>query len=90
MDDERGPGMARVLLLIVALVVVAGIVWMLLARSGEPVETTYETDVQDLSGGELIVTDPTETGVPVDVPDVEMTNVPPDAAQTEPAAPPAE
>lgn len=39
-------------------------------------EKTYEAAVEDESGGELIVRDVDPDEVPVDIPDVEMTNVP--------------
>jgi len=39
-------------------------------------ETTYEPAVEDLSGGELQMADPDAEGVPVDLPEAEMTNVP--------------
>ena len=47
-----------------------------LVACGQPAETTYETDVVDESGGELIVTQPDPNAVPVDLPETEMTNVP--------------
>ena len=50
--------------------------------SGEEAEPTYEAGVTDEGGGELIVTDPSETGIPVDLPDTPMTPVPPEATQT--------
>ena len=83
-DDPIGSS-SRTWLLIVALIVVVVIAWMLLSRGGESEEPAYEAGVTDQSGGELIVTDPEETGVPVDLPEAEMTNVP-----AEEAAPPAE
>ena len=43
-----------------------------LAACGQPAETTYETDVVDESGGELIVSEVDPDAVPVDVPDTEM------------------
>ncbi|WP_010408381.1 hypothetical protein [Citromicrobium sp. JLT1363] len=49
-----------------------------LAACGEPEETTYEVDAVDKSGGELIVADEDAQGVPVNVPETEMTNVPPE------------
>ncbi|TYC90975.1 hypothetical protein [Novosphingobium sp. BW1] len=49
----------------------------LAACSPEPAKD-YTTDVEDKSGGELIVTDVDETGVDVKVPDTPMTNVPPE------------
>lgn len=36
-------------------------------------EPSYETDTEDLSGGELQVADPAAEGVEVDVPETEMT-----------------
>lgn len=57
-----------------------------LAACGEAEETTIEPDVEDISGGELIVTDPTPA-VPVTLPETPMTNVPPESVATEtPAA----
>ncbi|GAM06625.1 hypothetical conserved protein [Novosphingobium sp. MBES04] len=47
------------------------------ACSPEPAKE-YTADVEDKSGGELIVTDVDETGVDVKVPDTPMTNVPPE------------
>ena len=43
-----------------------------LGGCGEPAETTYETDVVDESGGELIVSDVDRDAVPVDLPETEM------------------
>ena len=57
-----------------------------LAACGEAEETTIEPDVEDVSGGELIVTEQTPA-VPVDVPETEMTPVAPETPETEtPAA----
>ncbi|UIP07585.1 hypothetical protein LY632_04065 [Erythrobacter sp. SDW2] len=50
-----------------------------LAACSEPAEPTYEVDATDESGGELIATTPDPDAVPVDTPDVKMTNIPPDA-----------
>jgi len=63
----------------------------LAACGGEEAEPAYEADATDESGGELIVTDPEETGVAVDLPETPMTPVPPEATQppTE-TVPPAE
>ncbi|MEW9854976.1 hypothetical protein [Novosphingobium sp. M1R2S20] len=60
----------------------------LAACGGQPEEKTYEADATDVSGGELIVTDANSPGVPVDVPEVPMTNVSPEspeAGETSPA-----
>lgn len=46
-------------------------------------EPTYEADAEDLSGGELQVADPDAEGVPVDLPETEMTNVPPEPVYEE-------
>lgn len=48
----------------------------LAACGGSETEPTYEADATDQSGGELIVTDPSETGVAVDLPETPMTPVP--------------
>ena len=63
-----------------------------LAACGEAEEPTYETDVVDESGGELIVNEPDPNAVPVTIPETEMTPVEEGTATTEPAetAPPAE
>ena len=58
--------------------------------SGEEAEPTYEAGVTDEGGGELIVTDPEETGIPVDLPDTPMTPVPPEATQPATEGEPAE
>lgn len=42
--------------------------------------TEYTTDVKDESGGQLIVEDANSPGVPVNLPDTPMTNVPPSEA----------
>lgn len=46
------------------------------ACGGAEEETTYEPAVEDLSGGDLQMADPEAEGVPVDLPEAEMTNVP--------------
>jgi len=61
----------------------------LIACGDEPADTTYETDVVDKSGGELIVTEDTPA-VEVDLPETEMTNVPATATATATATPTAE
>lgn len=48
-----------------------------LAACAEPEEETYTTDVEDQSGGELIVEERDPDAVPADVPDVPMTPIPP-------------
>ncbi len=54
----------------------------LAACGGEAEETTYETDVVDESGGELIVTDPEAPAVEdQQIPETPMTPVPPDGDQ---------
>ncbi|GAB5348478.1 hypothetical protein [Alteriqipengyuania sp. 357] len=50
---------------------------MLTACSAQE-EKTYEVDATDESGGELIVADENPEGVAVDLPETEMTNVPPE------------
>jgi len=70
----------------------AALILSLAACEQKPQETTYETDVEDVSGGELIVTEETPA-VPVDLPTTEMTPVPPEtpgSPPTEEATPPAE
>lgn len=52
-----------------------------LAACGEAEETTYEADAEDLSGGELIVTEEDPDAVPVDTPDTPMTPVPEEDAE---------
>lgn len=52
----------------------------LAACAGEEEDTAYEAGAEDLSGGELQVREPEEGEVPVDVPEVEMTSVPPEEA----------
>ncbi|MBO9517709.1 MAG: hypothetical protein J7493_06545 [Porphyrobacter sp.] len=51
----------------------------LAACGQEKTERTYATDVQDKSGGELIVTEQDPNAVRVNTPDTPMTNVPPGA-----------
>ena len=56
-----------------------------LAACGEREEPTYEADAEDLSGGELIVSEATP-GVPVDLPETPMTPVPEGEAGAAPDA----
>ena len=65
-----------------ALLPLAG-AFALAACGGETEEPTYETDVVDESGGELIVTDPEAEGVDVQLPETPMTPVPPTDGSTE-------
>jgi len=55
----------------------------LTACGGEQQETTYDTNVADQSGGELIVTDPDANAVDVQLPETPMTPVPPMTETTE-------
>jgi hypothetical protein len=64
--DEHAP---RVTLAMVAALAVA-------ACNQAQEEKSYEAAVEDKSGGELIVREVDPDEVPVDIPDVEMTNVP--------------
>ena len=48
---------------------------------GEAEEPTYEADAEDMSGGELIVTEEDPDAVPVDTPDTPMTPVPEEGAE---------
>ena len=50
---------------------------------GETAEPELEADVEDISGGELMVEPADPDAVPVDLPETEMTNVPP-AEATQP------
>lgn len=59
---------------------------MTLAACGDN-ETAYEPAVGDVSGGDLIVTDPTPEAPPVELPQTPMTPVPPDAEPAQPPAP---
>jgi len=69
-----------------ALALSAAALLALAACAEEPAEeTTYEPAVEDVGGGELQVADPDAQGVPVDVPETPMTNVP--AEPTESAQP---
>ena len=59
----------------------------LAACAGEAEEPTYEVDAEDMSGGELIVTEEDAEAVPVDTPDTPMT---PAAEETAEPVEPAE
>ena len=56
---------------------------MLAACGGAEEETTLETDVEDLSGGDFIVTEEDPDAVPVDLPETPMTPVPEDEVPTD-------
>lgn len=51
------------------------------AACNQAEERTYEVDATDESGGELIVREVDPEAVPVEIPEVEMTNVPADEAE---------
>ncbi|HWK40633.1 MAG TPA: hypothetical protein VNR60_01760 [Croceibacterium sp.] len=77
MADESGAaGSGRALVIaLVVVVLLALIAWGAgLFDSGK--ETTYVAGAEDVGGGELIVTEPTDTGVAVDLPETPMTPVP--------------
>ena len=57
----------------------AAVLLLAACGSAEEEDVTYEADVEDLSGGELVVTDSGEPGIPVQLPETAMTNVPLDA-----------
>lgn len=59
---------------------VLGLALTLAACGGAEEETTYEADVTDVSGGELIVTEETPGAVPVTLPETPMTPVPVEGA----------
>lgn len=59
----------------------------LAACGGTEEERTYEADVTDLSGGDLIVSEEDPNAVPVTTPDVAMTPVPVEEAADDAAAP---
>lgn len=46
-------------------------------ETGDQTPATYSTDVEDLGGGEIIATDQQADAVPVELPETEMTPVPP-------------
>ena len=58
-----------------------------LAACGDSEDATYETNVVDESGGELIVTDPEAEAVDVELPETPMTPVPADEEAAAEAAP---
>jgi len=51
----------------------------------DPEPANVETDVEDISGGEMMVPDETSAEVPVDLPETPMTPVPDASASTAPA-----
>jgi len=68
------------------LIIPAAFALALAACTAEEEETTYEPAVEDLSGGELQMADPDAEGVEVDLPETEMTNVPPEEMSEDGAA----
>jgi hypothetical protein len=76
-DDLKGISTGQVLLISVIVVLVLALVaWALgLFESGGG-ETTYVVGAEDRSGGQLIVPNPSESGVAVDLPETPMTPVP--------------
>lgn len=75
--------LARILARIPALALPAAALLSLAACVPEAEDKTYEVGVEDVGGGELQVADPEAEGVPVDLPETPMTNVP--AGEAEPA-----
>ncbi|MCL6250114.1 hypothetical protein M3P36_03505 [Altererythrobacter sp. KTW20L] len=57
----------------------AAVLLLAACGSAEEEDVTYEAGVDDLSGGELIVTEQDGQGIPVELPRTPMTNVPLDA-----------
>ncbi len=79
MADELSGGTStgQVLLISVVVVLVLALAaWAMGLFENGTGETTYRVEAQDRSGGELIVTDPSEAGVAVDLPQTPMTPVP--------------
>jgi len=71
MNDAPASTLARPLLALAAALAIAA------CGAEEDTATTYEADVTDESGGELIVTDPQDPAVEdVQLPDTPMTPVP--------------
>lgn len=58
-------------------------------QAGEEKET-YKAGVEDVGGGELIVSEPDPNAVPVDLPETPMTPVPPGSETSSPVPSPAE
>ena len=63
-----------------ALALAPALALALAACGGQEEERNYEVDAEDLSGGELQVREIDPNEVPVDLPEAEMTNVPPEQA----------
>ena len=77
-DDLKGTSTGQVLLISVIVVLVLGVVaWALGMFETPEGKTTYTVGAEDRSGGELIVPNPSESGVAVDLPETTMTPVPP-------------
>jgi hypothetical protein len=81
MEDgkKEGRSLRALFIITVALVVLAAAAWqfdLLNIRGEEGTRTAYEADVVDLSGGEIIVTDPEAPKVEdVAIPETAMTPV---------------
>ena len=89
-QEPGGTGASRVLVIAVAVVaLLALLAWSfgLFGTGQEGPDTYVAEDVEDV-GGEMIVTDPTETGVTVDLPESTMTPVPPEEDPTPPPSTP--
>ncbi|MXP42261.1 hypothetical protein GRI75_11485 [Altererythrobacter soli] len=76
-NPEANSG-GRWLLILGALAILLLLLWQfgMFGTGQEQAEPTYEAGVTDAGGGDLIVGDSDAEGVPVDVPDTPMTNVP--------------
>ena len=80
-EDPGGTTTCRTLLIaamVVALLALLAWSFGLFGPGQEEPDTYVAEDVVDEGSGEMIVTDPTETGVTVDLPDAPMTPVPPE------------
>jgi hypothetical protein len=91
MADEKGglAGKGIVALIILALAALAAVAWQQNMFGPTDRETseglTYKAGVTDVSGGELIVTDPRSPQIEdIELPKTPMSPVPPGAARKEP------
>lgn len=68
--------------ILAALLAIALLVWFIGPfGQEEEKEVTYVPGAKDISGGELIVTEPDPLAVPVELPKTPMTPVPPEKAE---------